>query len=151
VSLFSVRKASPADLMAVADVWHRGAASMNLEDWPVPSHENLLQRARESFSGPWSLWVAVHEEAVVGMLALKRSEQVLDQLFIVPEAQGMGVGPALLDVARQQMPRGFTLHTPSTNHRGARFYERQGLEMLGLGQHPVNGLPIKLFGWTPSS
>jgi putative acetyltransferase len=47
------------------------------------------------------IWVAVLDERLVGVLALEGSE--VDRLYVAPEAQGCGVGTALLELALQSL------------------------------------------------
>ncbi len=84
---------------------------------------------------------------MVGMLAVKALDSVLDQIFVAPDAQGTGVGRALLQVAKSVMPAGFTLRMSASNGRARHFYESQGLRLIAEGIHPWSGLPVQFFGW----
>jgi hypothetical protein len=49
--------------------------------------------------------------------------QWLEQLYVDPDAQGRGIGRALLDTARKASPGGLLLHVFTRNVRARRFYE----------------------------
>jgi chorismate mutase len=51
----------------------------------------------------------------------------LDDLYVVPDAAGHGIGRALLEVAKSLRPRGFALWVFETNDAARRFYRRHGL------------------------
>ena len=54
----------------------------------------------------------------------------LEQIYVVPEAIGTGVGRALLDAAKAERPDGLSLHVFTRNHRARRFYEVAGFELV---------------------
>ena len=66
---------------------------------------------------------------LIGFLAVCVAETKLDQLFITPNRQGRGVGRALFEVAKAQMPGGFWLSTQPANRRAREFYERRGMSV----------------------
>ena len=55
----------------------------------------------------------------------------LNWLFVVPEAQGRGVGTALLDLAKQRQPNGLALWVFAMNTPAQRFYEKHGFVLAG--------------------
>lgn len=100
-----------------------------------------------SFSQDGSFTLRYAEQRVVGMLALKRDEATLDQIFVLPAEQGKGVGAALMRSAKQAMPTGFTLRMAASNDRARRFYEKEGLRWLREGVHPWTGILVHFYGW----
>lgn len=122
-----------------------GAAS------PMPSRAELRERIDRELAAGWELFLAEDCDRVIGMLALIPSEAILDQIFVLPEAQGSGVGTKLLDMAKRRLPGGFRLRMASANGRAARFYERSGLDLAGTGTHPVSGRPVCYYGWKGGS
>jgi ribosomal protein S18 acetylase RimI-like enzyme len=95
----------------------------------------------------WSAFLAWECETLVGLLALKPAAGCLDQLFILPEAQGRGVGLALLDFAKERLPGGMWLGTAAENTGARRFYERHGFRLAETGAHPRLGHPIVTYRW----
>ena len=113
----------------------------------MPSREALRQRIDAELRSEWALYVALRDERVVGMLALKPGPAILDQIFVTPGEQGRGVGRALLDLAKQLMAGGFTLRMDAANDKARRFYEGEGMTKLDEGTHPWTGAPVHFYGW----
>ncbi|HEV2080353.1 MAG TPA: GNAT family N-acetyltransferase [Allosphingosinicella sp.] len=132
---------------AVAAVWHESASRMDGAVADMPTREALRQHIDAELRSDWHLYVALRDEHVVGMLALKPQLAVLDQIFVAPDEQGRGVGRAMLDLAKQLMPSGFTLRMDAANNQARRFYEAQGLTKLDEGTHPWTGKPVHFYGW----
>ena len=63
-------------------------------------------------------------DAMTGVIAFH--DDWIEQLYVLPEAQGQGVGTALLDVAKRASER-LQLWTFQRNARARRFYEREAL------------------------
>ena len=110
------------DLEAVATVW--------LESWRSTG-----------------LDVTAEDEQVIGFLATKPTEGVLDQLFVSPSAKGRGIGTALLKRAMTEMPDGFWLRTADANRAACAFYEAQGLRRDRMEPHPRLGHMTAIYVW----
>jgi ribosomal protein S18 acetylase RimI-like enzyme len=143
----SVRPAAKGDLDAVAIVWHDSAVSMDGAGPDMPSREALRLRIDMELEAGWVLHLAVLGKNVVGMLALKPCDATLDQIFVSPNEQGRGIGRALLDVAKRAMPGGFRLRMAASNRSAGRFYQKEGMKLLGDGIHPRTGIPVHYYGW----
>jgi ribosomal protein S18 acetylase RimI-like enzyme len=141
-----IRRAEESDLEAVARVWHESTMAMDGSP-DVPPREALRGRIDAELRSGWGLHVALRNGRVVGLLAVKPGEGSLDQIFVEPNDQGQGVGRAMLKVAKQVMPGGFTLRMAASNERAKRFYEQQGLELSGEGLHPQIAVPVLFFCW----
>lgn len=144
----TVRPAADADLDEVARVWREAALSMDGEPADVPTLEAFRKRIDDELGSGWELRVAERGGRIAGMLALKRGEAVLDQIFVAPGDQRSGAGKALLDAAKREMPAGFTLRMAASNERAARFYEKGGLHSAGEGTHPRTGIPVRYYCWS---
>ena len=114
------------DEAALAALWFESWLSVGLER-PVVTLAELAARVPEELGGRWEVTVAESDGRLLAFLALAVSEQRLDQLFVAPDAQGLGLGRALFEVARQRIPDGFWLSTHPANHKARAFYERQGM------------------------
>ena len=120
-----LRPLEPADVPAAADCWvraRRGAAAI-----PPPVHPDDDARAHfaELLVPTREVWLAGDDDgAVVGVLVLGDTE--LEQLYVVPERTGQGVGAALLRRAQELRPGGLSLWTFSSNDGARRFYARHG-------------------------
>ena len=73
------------------------------------------------------MFVAEHQGALLGFLALKRADHCLDQLFIAPNAKRIGIGRSLFSFAKTAMPNGFWLRTAADNKEACAFYEAVGM------------------------
>lgn len=71
-----------------------------------------------------AVWVAEVEGEIVGMLAV--ADGFLQQLYILPQSQGMGIGSILLEKAIELSPGGLDLWAFQQNERARGFYERRG-------------------------
>jgi len=142
-----LRPATPADYDAIAAVWHMSASLPGVGPAQLPSLERLRARLEVEVDAGWQLTVAEAGPEIIGFLAVKPAAAILDQLFMRPEARGLGLGQLLLDAAKAQMPDGFTLFTRPGNTPARRFYEKHGLVHLRDELHPVFGDPIVWYGW----
>jgi GNAT superfamily N-acetyltransferase len=113
----------------------------------MPSLNDLRERINRELAAGWELYVAERNGRIVGMLAIKPLEAILDQIFVIPSDQSSGVGTCLLNFAKRAMPMGFTLRMALANRRAARFYEHSGLSVIREGAHPISGAPVQYLSW----
>lgn len=146
-SSIECRTAQREDLTTAARVWYEGARSSDGVPGGVPPLSALRERIDAELASGWTLWIAEVNREVVGILALKKSDAVLDQLFVLPSARHRGVGRLLLRQAMREMPQGFSLRTAIANVGARAFYEREGLVLLSTGTHPLDGHPVCYYGW----
>ncbi|WP_374576443.1 N-acetyltransferase family protein [Phenylobacterium sp.] len=92
------------------------------------------------------LWVAEGEGRILGYVAFKPGW--IDQLYVAPEEQGRGVGPALLAKALEDGSER-RLWTFQKNARARAFYEQRGfrIETLTDGQDNEEREPDVLYVW----
>jgi ribosomal protein S18 acetylase RimI-like enzyme len=57
---------------------------------------------------------------------------MLEQLYVHPDHQGVGVGGELLDEAKRRRPEGLDLWVFQRNERARRFYEARGFRLVEL-------------------
>ena len=74
----------------------------------------------------------------------------MDQLFVVPEGQGQGIGSALLLDVMALKPAGFTLRTFRANRRARAFYEARGLVAIEFGRSEAENEPDVTYRWDPA-
>ncbi|WP_341713654.1 GNAT family N-acetyltransferase [Erythrobacter sp.] len=142
-----LRRAKPSDYDEIARVWHESASLPGVGPPTMPLERDLRVRVDQEMCGGWSVTLATQSDRVLGFVACKPAIAVLDQLFIRPEAIGLGLGMRLFNQARIEMPNGFTLHTAATNKRARKFYERAGMVVSREGPHPRSGHPVVWYGW----
>jgi GNAT superfamily N-acetyltransferase len=126
------------DLVAVAQIWWQGwSPSPGEPDERPPSLlADMIERIPRELATRWSLFVATTDGTVVGMLAFTREEKYLDELFVAETRRGHGIGKALLDFTKTQLPEGFWLRTNIENDGARRFYAREGLVHVEDRPHP---------------
>jgi GNAT superfamily N-acetyltransferase len=113
-----------------------------------PTWQALAERLT---SEPWAVTVAERSGEPLALLAVVPNQRWLRQLFVEPHAHGSGVGTALLEEAKRQMPEGFFLHTNADNTHARRFYEARGLRLTGEAPHPQWGQLQARYEWSPST
>lgn len=94
-----------------------------------------------------AIWVAVADERVVGFAALR--DDVLEHLYLRPEARRQGVGTRLLDRVRAASPGGLTLHVFERNTAARAFYAAHGFRVVGGGTDNEEGEPDLRLRWSP--
>jgi GNAT superfamily N-acetyltransferase len=142
-----IRRATPADAPAVADVF---LASFHATyDFPLAHTDDQVREWTRDVLIPSGTWVAVDRGAVVALMLVKPGE--LDQLYVRPDRLGEGIGRRLLEVAKQESPDGLFLYTFQVNDRARRFYERNGFiaEWFGDGATNEERQPDVRYVWRP--
>ncbi|WP_307811407.1 GNAT family N-acetyltransferase [Streptomyces fildesensis] len=97
-------------------------------------------------------WVAVDSYGeVLGYAALEGD--MLEQLYLRPEARRRGVGSALLGEVRRNSPDGLSLHVFQANTGARAFYERHGFTVLDTndGSRNMENLPDMTMRWIPGT
>ncbi|MGV1756490.1 N-acetyltransferase family protein [Rhizobium sp. A22-96] len=142
----SLRKLDRVDMPAAAAV-HRASF-----DERLPTLSGL--HTPEEDVGFWSavvfkdcqIWGAEEDGRLVGVIAFL--EDWIDQLYVLPEAQGRGIGSRLLDVAKSAYPM-LSLWTFQRNEPARHFYEKHGFfvvdESDGAGNEERE--PDVLYKW----
>lgn len=92
------------------------------------------------------IWCAERDEKLLGVIAFRKDW--IEQLYILPEAQGQGIGSGLLDVAKAAYAD-LRLWTFRRNTDARRFYEARGFvaveETDGAGNEEKE--PDVLYRW----
>jgi ribosomal protein S18 acetylase RimI-like enzyme len=143
-----IRPAAPADAEAVADVFLAAKAEMTY----LPDlHTDAETRCwlGDVVLHDLEVWIAEDDGRVVGFAAL--GEDLLEHLYVHPEAQNHRVGATLLAVAKERRPRALRLWVFQTNLGARRFYERHGFTLVRLtdGRANEEREPDALYEWQP--
>ena len=95
--------------------------------------------------------VAQSGDRLLGFAAVEG--QWLEQLYVAPEAQGSGVGRALLYAAKEASPGGLLLHVFTRNVRARRFYEAAGFVLTeqGDGRGNEEREPDCTYAWSAAA
>lgn len=119
----TLRRATAADAGALAAVQIAARAASPMPPGIHPPDEVRAWLAERSVQN--DTWVAEANGAVVGYARF--TETWLDDLYVVPSAQGEGVGTALLELVKALRPHGFSLWVFEVNQPARAFYARHGL------------------------
>ena len=125
----ALRPASVADLPALADI-HLDSRRAAGESFPTAVHSDDDVRA---WVAGWDLTaydvrVAATDDRVLGYA--RCTPTWLDDLYVHPDAQGRGMGGALLDVVKAERPDGFGLWVFESNTPARGFYGAHGFVAL---------------------
>jgi GNAT superfamily N-acetyltransferase len=82
---------------------------------------------RERMFKTCTVWGAFDADAISGVIAFRADW--IEQLYVLPEAQGRGIGSELLDVAKRASER-LQLWTFQRNASARRFYEGRGFTLV---------------------
>ncbi len=131
-----IRKMQPQELDDVAEVWWQ-----SLDDstqWLRPEQKHPVEEAmtffRKVVAQRCEIWVAERGNEIVGVLAMQQDE--IDRMYVATEAQGQGIGSALVDHAKAMHQRGLRLVTLQGNAQACRFYERHGFVAYKTSRSP---------------
>jgi ribosomal protein S18 acetylase RimI-like enzyme len=143
-----IRRARPADAEAVADIFLAAKAEMvYLPD--LHTDAETRRWVREVVLRELEVWIAEDDGRVVGFSAL--GDDLLEHLYVHPEAQNQGIGATLLTVAKERRPRSLRLWVFQKNVGARRFYERHGFRLVRLtdGRDNEEREPDALYEWQP--
>ena len=121
--MLGLRKLALADMDAAAAV-HRASFDHALP-WLAGLHTRVEDRAfyRTQVFPACQVWGVEWQSKLVGIIAFR--EGWVDQLYVLPDAQGQGVGSDLLEVTQEAFPV-LNVWTFQRNRRARRFYEANG-------------------------
>jgi pimeloyl-ACP methyl ester carboxylesterase/GNAT superfamily N-acetyltransferase len=148
-----IRRAGPDDGPSLGEVWL--SAWYATFDFP-PSHpdDDIRLWMAEEMLPANEVWVAadpLDAGRVVGFMALSAS--MVEQLYIVPDWIGHGIGDRLIAIAKQRRPRGLDLFCFQVNAFARRFYERRGFVPIwfGDGSSNMEHQPDVRYAWRPTA
>ncbi|MDB5621011.1 GNAT family N-acetyltransferase [Tardiphaga sp.] len=126
-SVLIIRRLQLHDMDAAARV-HRAAFDHALP-WLTGLHTSDEDRwfYRERMFTRCALWGAFDGGAMTGIIAFRGDW--IDQLYVLPQLQGRGVGSELLEIAKRSFDR-LQLWTFQRNAPARRFYEARGFALV---------------------
>lgn len=130
----------PAEVDEAAALYVRsGSAAFT---WRPPHH--FRAEDFRMFALDEEVWLALMGDALVGTLSILRAEKFVHCLYVDPDAQGLGVGRALVRHVRGVVGGPLTLKLDVPNRKAIGFYEATGWERLtGLDDQGVDDAGIK--------
>jgi GNAT superfamily N-acetyltransferase len=147
MSLLTIRAARTEEYDEIARVWMDSWVSTGLAQASDFLLAQLRARIPREVENGWSLFVADDRGTVAAMLALQLRKKYLDQLFVVPEYQGRGLGRTLLAYTRQCLPDEIELRCVRENEKAWRWYEREGFVFEKEAVEPMTGFVMKYYRW----
>ncbi|WP_220793267.1 GNAT family N-acetyltransferase [Nocardioides stalactiti] len=124
----TIRPAVADDLPEIAEVFlaARSAAVPAMPPSIHPPHEvHAFYAGIDLVASEREPWVAEDGRGIVGFVEVVRDW--LDALYVLPTAQGEGIGSTLLDLVKSLRPDGFALWVFETNAPARAFYASHGL------------------------
>jgi GNAT superfamily N-acetyltransferase len=122
----NLRRAEATDAVAATEVLIASReASIGAIPAFVHSDEEIRRWVQTGLIAHCDVWIAEAEDHhALALLVL--DEDWIDQLYVRPDAAGLGIGSRLIELAKEQRPDGLQLRTFATNAGAQRFYERHG-------------------------
>ncbi len=146
---FTLRPGGRDDLPAMAEQFVRVRAAA-VPQMPPSQHsvEGVLGHFHAWDLSLREVWVAESGDRLLGQLVL--DGDWLEGLYVEPDAQGGGIGSALLDVAKLRRSAGFCLWVFVSNAKARAFYRAHGLldlEETDGSANPENEPDLRM-AWT---
>ena len=142
-----IRRATQEDIPAVVELFERSFGTLTFlprlhtREEHIAFFGGLLQKQE--------LWVFEDDDGTLeGFTAIS---DMLDHLYVEPDAFGTGVSDALFEHATARRPDGFTFWVFQQNARARRFYERHGCRAIEFTDGAFNEekTPDVLYEWQP--
>lgn len=143
----TIRPAHKDEHGEIARVWLESWATVDLEPVTEQALADARARIRRELANGWSLYVADDAGRIAAMLAFRKRDGYLDQLFVAPEYHGHGIGKMLLNFTRQNLPDEIWLRCASVNEKAWRWYEREGFLFEKEEMHAQSGLMMRYYRW----
>jgi chorismate mutase/ribosomal protein S18 acetylase RimI-like enzyme len=144
-----LRPATPDDVDEVAALYlaTRRDAVPQMPPQVHTLEEVRAHTARTLAEPGHQFWVAERDDALLGWAHV--APGWLDGLYVGPLHQGAGIGSALLDLVKAQLPGGFALSVFASNAPARGFYRRHGLFVLEHTDGSANeeGCPDVRMAW----
>jgi GNAT superfamily N-acetyltransferase len=143
-----IETARDADGDAIAALF-KAARDAAIPWLPVLHSEEEDRRFFASVITQSEVLVVRREGQPIAFLALK--EELVEHLYVRPDAQRAGIGSALLEAAKQRSPAGLRLWTFQRNQAARAFYAKRGFAEVELtdGSGNEEKEPDVLLAWTP--
>jgi GNAT superfamily N-acetyltransferase len=122
----TTRASRPDDAAAVAEIW----VSSFTATYPFPpahSADEIRAWVMGVLLPGTETWIAEEDGTAVGFMSL--GDRSIEQLYVLPDHTGRGIGSTLVRLAQQRHPAGLELWTFQVNHRARAFYERHGFRV----------------------
>lgn len=143
---FAIRAARAEEAPALTDLAMRAKASWGYDDEFMEACRTELTITPETLSA-WRFWVAEADGQLAGMIALSDAgdHAQLEDFFVAPEAQGYGIGKALMSALQDECRvRGHVRIEVDADPNAEVIYARLGFHRIG--RSPSGSIPGR---WLP--
>jgi GNAT superfamily N-acetyltransferase len=134
----TLRRADAQDAAEAAAVLiHSRGAAVGTIPPTAHSDEEVRRWVETGLIPHCDVWMAESDDhQALALLVL--DEDWIDQLYVHPDAAGLGIGTRLIALAKEQRPNGLQLRTFATNPGAQRFYERHGFVIAEQNDDSAN-------------
>jgi GNAT superfamily N-acetyltransferase len=143
-----IRRANRDDAEAISLLFVRAKDEMTY----IPRiPDDVRSKVGGWFLDRHEVWVAEEAGQVVGFIGL--GDDMLEQIYVDPDAQNRGIGTELMDHAKRLRPARLQLWVFQKNEGARRFYERHGFRLVELtdGAGNMEKEPDARYEWTSGS
>ena len=145
------RRATDADADSIAEVYLRSRKELVACAPLVHSDQSVREWIRQKLIPGGGVTVAKVDGVVVGFVAMSRGNECnwIEQLYLLPTHTRRGIGNALLDHAKHQLPPPIRLYTFQCNDAARQFYEHHGFRAVAYSDGSANeeNRPDILYEW----
>jgi ribosomal protein S18 acetylase RimI-like enzyme len=129
---FDIAKYQEQDFESVAELF-RNVYVQTYSNFDERFHrvERFQAILRENTIPNSKIWTAKYKGEIVGFVAI--AENCVDQLYILENFQGKGLGSFWIDEAKSIYPDFLELYTFDCNGKAIEFYEKHGFEIIEKG------------------
>ncbi|MFZ6745146.1 GNAT family N-acetyltransferase [Undibacterium sp. JH2W] len=133
--MIHIRKASDGDACALQAIYQQCVITAV---WQTRSAENIPDFTSASIGE--TVWVAVDAtDQAVALVAVQDAGAYIHHLYVDPEAQGQGMGKALLQHLQTYLAFPWRLKCVAENHDALKFYQHLGWQEIEQG-HSEDGV-----------
>ena len=147
----NLRRATDADADSIAEVYLRSRKELVVCAPLVQSDQSVREWVRQELIPGGGVTVASVNGVVVGFVAMARGNECswIEQLYLHPTHTRRGIGTALLDHVKGELPPPIRLYTFQCNDAARQFYEHHGFKALAYSEGSANdeNCPDILYEW----
>ena len=146
-----IRLATADDYGVCAEIHMSARARMDYLPPDLHTAAETHEWMREVVFRSERVWVAEHADRIVGYASADTG--FLNNLYVLPEHQGRGIGTALLAEVMEHSREGLKLWTFEPNRAAIRFYERHAFRTLRRTDGHANEEKVadRLMAWYPKT
>ncbi|WP_395370542.1 GNAT family N-acetyltransferase [Streptomyces tubercidicus] len=146
----TLRSAHPTDAPVIAAI-HQASRRATMPYLPPQrrTHDEVTRWIREIVLPQCHTVVAARGPELLGYAAVRGD--LLEHLYLRPDARRTGIGTRLLAEAQRHRPDGLTLHVFQLNAEARAFYAHHGFRVVATddGSGNMENLPALTLRWAP--